>query len=139
MAFLPRMFGPRLFLIGEHTVFGFMERLSPEDVQRAVAGFPESLQAPLHQALRKEPSERYATAGAMRDALRAALAGQPQPYGRKEAAEELGQLLSEATVIRGRAEFAEAGLFPEMQDAHELEPDGPVGPGPGSNGPAKLE
>ncbi|RKH67491.1 serine/threonine-protein kinase [Corallococcus llansteffanensis] len=118
---------------------GFMERLGPEDVQRAAAGLPEPLQALLHKALRKEPTERYATAGVMRDVLRAALARQPQPYGRKEAAEELGRLLSEATVLRGRAEFAEAGLFPDMQDAHELEPDGPASPAPGSNRSGNMD
>lgn len=116
-----------------------MARFGPEDVERAAAGLPALLKDLLHKALRREPSERYATAGAMREALRVALAGQPPPYGRKEAAEELAHLLSEATVIRGRAEFAEAGLFPDMQDAHELEPDGPASPVPGSKGPAIPE
>ncbi|MFP2927225.1 serine/threonine-protein kinase [Pyxidicoccus sp. 3LG] len=113
---------------------GLMVRIGPEEVARASAGLPAPLKAILQKALRREPSERYVTAGEMRDALRAAQAG--QPYGRKEATEELAHLLSEATIIRGRAEFAEAGLFPEMQEAHELEPDGPASPEPGSKGPA---
>lgn len=31
MAFLPRLFGHRLLIIGEHAVFSFMEQLSPAD------------------------------------------------------------------------------------------------------------
>ena len=31
MEFLPRLFGRRLLIIGEHTVFRFMEILSPGD------------------------------------------------------------------------------------------------------------
>jgi serine/threonine-protein kinase len=97
-----------------------MARFGPEDVERLAAGLAAPLQEILHKALRREPAERYATAGEMGDALRVALARQPQPYGRKQAAEELARLLSEATVLRGQAEFAEAGFFPAELDANEL-------------------
>jgi serine/threonine-protein kinase len=95
-------------------------------VERLAAGLAAPLKAILHQSLGREPAERFATASELGQALRAALVGQPQPYGRKEAAEELALLLSEATVIRGQAEFAEAGFFPAMLDAHELDPDTPA-------------
>jgi len=103
-----------------------MARFGPEDVERLAAGLAAPLKAILHQSLGREPAERFATASELGQALRAALVGQPQPYGRKEAAEELALLLSEATVIRGQAEFAEAGFFPAMLDAHELDPDTPA-------------
>ena len=41
MAFLPRLFGARLLLVGEHTVFGFMERLSPTDYTGGMWDFLE--------------------------------------------------------------------------------------------------
>ena len=50
MAFLPRLFGPRLFLIGEHTVFGFMERLSPADYNGGLWDFYALEGEPLYLA-----------------------------------------------------------------------------------------
>lgn len=92
-------------------------------VRRAVEAVPPALQPLLAQVLQKAPDARPASAGALRDALRAQLAAQAPAYGRAEAAEELGRLLADATVIRARAQFAEAGLWPEGLDSHELPPD----------------
>ena len=50
MAFLPRLFGPRLFIISEHAVFGFMERLSPADYNVGLWDFYEIQGEPLYLA-----------------------------------------------------------------------------------------
>jgi len=71
-------------------------------------------------ALQREPAARHATAGELRDALRAGLATVAPAYGRTGAAEELALLLAAATVIRDRVEFSESGLGPEGLDSHEL-------------------
>lgn len=39
MGFLPRLFGPRLLIVGEHAVFGFMEKLSPADYNGRIWDF----------------------------------------------------------------------------------------------------
>jgi serine/threonine-protein kinase len=84
----------------------------PEDVEKAVKGLPESLKAIIHKALRKAPTERYVTAAEMRDALLTALGQVPQPYGRKEAHEEVSRLISEASALRDRMELPQEGIFP---------------------------
>ncbi|AKQ65507.1 Serine/threonine kinase family protein [Myxococcus hansupus] len=99
-----------------------VSRYRPEDVEDAMAGLPDALKAILHRALQRKPSERYPSAAELRDALRAALAAQPQPFGRKEAAEELARLMSDASVLRDRVELDEAGIFPEGLDADEAMP-----------------
>ena len=50
MAFLPRLFGPRLFLIGEHAVYGFMDQLSPVDYNGGLWEFYELEGEPLYLA-----------------------------------------------------------------------------------------
>lgn len=106
-----------------------MARFGPEDVERLAAALAAPLKEILHKALRREPAERHATAGEMGDALRVVLARQPQPYGRKQAAEELAHLLSAATILRGQAEFAEGGFLPAELDANELKLDAAAPPG----------
>lgn len=58
MAFLPRLFGHRLLIIGEHTVFSFMERLSPEDYGGGTWDFYELAGAPLYMAPTSKPRFR---------------------------------------------------------------------------------
>lgn len=94
-------------------------RFGPEDVEREAEGLPEALKAVLHRALRRVPSERYATALELRDALRDCLASLPRPYGRPEVAAEVEQVASEATRLRGKVELLESGLFPEGLEAEE--------------------
>lgn len=55
MAFLPRLFGPRLLLIGEHTVFSFMERLSPTDYGGGLWDFYDLKGQPLYLAPTSRP------------------------------------------------------------------------------------
>ncbi len=103
-----------------------------EDVARAVAHLPDDFQAVLRQSLRRAPTERFASAGDMRDALRACLARERQSvggrlYGRQEAAEELARLISEASGARDEADPGDERLFPARLESHEL--DAPVPPG----------
>ncbi|WP_152988085.1 antirestriction protein [Paracoccus sp. MKU1] len=55
MEFLPRLFGHRLLIIGEHTVFSFMERLSPADYGGGIWDFYELAGAPLYMAPTSKP------------------------------------------------------------------------------------
>ncbi|WP_434348512.1 serine/threonine-protein kinase [Myxococcus virescens] len=103
-------------------MIALVSRYRPEDVEDAMAGLPDALKAIIHKALQRKPSERYTSAAELRDALRAALAAQSQPFGRKEAAEELARMLSDASVLRDRVELDEAGIFPEGLDADEATP-----------------
>ncbi|NOJ91599.1 serine/threonine protein kinase [Corallococcus coralloides] len=103
-------------------MIALVNRYRPEDVENAMAGLPDALKAIVHKALQRKLSERYATAAEMRDALRAALAAELQPFGRKEASEELARLMSEASVLRDRVELDEEGIFPEGLDADEATP-----------------
>lgn len=50
MEFLPRLFGRRLLIIGEHTVFGIMDRLSPADYGGGMWDFYELGGRPLYLA-----------------------------------------------------------------------------------------
>ncbi|RYZ40463.1 MAG: serine/threonine protein kinase [Myxococcaceae bacterium] len=93
----------------------------PVDIERAVAKLAPDVKSLLHTALRAHPEERFATAADLRDALRAVLDQRYPGYGRKEASEEVGRVLSEGSGMRDVVEFGEAGLFPEGLDAHELE------------------
>lgn len=63
MAFLPLLFGRRLFLIGEHTVFSFMERLSPADYQGGLWDFYELGEEPLYLAPTMRPRFRLSWDG----------------------------------------------------------------------------
>ncbi|QDE91265.1 protein kinase [Myxococcus xanthus] len=103
-------------------MIALVSRYLPEDVEHAMAGLPDALKAIIHKALQRKPSERYTSAAELRDALRAALAAQSQLFGRKEAAEELARMLSDASVLRDRVELDEAGIFPEGLDADEATP-----------------
>lgn len=100
-------------------MIALVSRYRPEDVEHAMEGLPDALKAIVHKALQRKPSERYSSAAELRDALRAALAALSQPFGRKEAAEELARMLSDASVLRDRVELDEAGIFPEGLDADE--------------------
>ena len=55
MAFLPRLFGPRLFLIGEHAVYGFMDQLSPSDYAGGLWDFYALEGEPLYLAPTSRP------------------------------------------------------------------------------------
>jgi eukaryotic-like serine/threonine-protein kinase len=101
-------------------MMALVNRYGPADVERAVASLPDALKAILHKALQRKPSERYATAAEMRDALRAALAAEPRPFGRQEASEELARMLSEASIMRDRVELDEEEFFPQGLDTYEL-------------------
>jgi eukaryotic-like serine/threonine-protein kinase len=99
---------------------GIIESYTPEDVEKAVEEQPEPLKVIVRKALQRASSERYATAAELRDATRAALAYWPQPYGRKEASEEVARLLSEASALRDRVELPQDDFFPENLEEHEL-------------------
>ncbi|MCY1016615.1 serine/threonine-protein kinase [Pyxidicoccus sp. MSG2] len=104
-------------------LLALMEACKPDAVVRAVAGLPQDFQAVLQRVLRREPAGRYATAGQMRDALRACLAREWQtgPYGRQEAAAELAQLISEASAARDEVDLGDERLFPAGLESHELD------------------
>lgn len=97
-----------------------LARFSPADVESAVAGLSPDVKALLHTALRADPTERFATAADMRDALRTALAKQHPGHGRTEASEEVAAVLAEGSCMRDAVEFGEGGLFPEGLEEHEL-------------------
>jgi len=58
MEFLPRLFGRRLLIIGEHTVFSFMERLSPADYGGGMWDFYALSGKPLYLAPTSKPRFR---------------------------------------------------------------------------------
>lgn len=102
-----------------------MDAYTPDDVEKATAGLPEGFGAALRKALRKPAAERYTTAEDMRDTLRECLvqvreASDGRPYGRKEAAEELARLITEASQNRDEAEPGDERLFSSGLEAHEL-------------------
>ncbi|XXF78507.1 serine/threonine-protein kinase [Myxococcaceae bacterium GXIMD 01537] len=103
-------------------MIALVNQYGPEDVERAVARLPDALKVIIHKALRRKPAERHATAAELRDALRAALAMEPRPFGRPEASAELARMLSEASAQRDRVELDEEGFFPEGLDAEEVPP-----------------
>ncbi|WP_233595963.1 MULTISPECIES: serine/threonine-protein kinase [Corallococcus] len=94
-----------------------VQRYTPEDVAHAVSELPGDFGAALQRALRREPGARQATAGALRDALRDCLGREQQRdggrlYGRKEAAEELMRLITDASAVRDQVELEDEDLFP---------------------------
>jgi serine/threonine-protein kinase len=105
-------------------VRSLIDTYKPEDVEKAMAGQPETLKAILHKALRHNPAERYGTAVELRDAVRAVLAQLPQPYGRMEASDEVARLISEASAERDKLELPQDGIFPEGLEEHELSSTG---------------
>jgi serine/threonine-protein kinase len=90
----------------------------PEEVQRVAEDMPVPLRRIVSTALRPNPDERYPTADKLRDELRAYLRGWPQPYGAKEAEEELAELLKEASDLDKLAVHAgvERGVLPLPPD-----------------------
>lgn len=103
-------------------LLALMASYTPDAVVRAVSGLPQDFQAVLRRALCREPAGRYATAGQLRDALRACLAHECQAgaYGRQEAAAELARLISEASAMRDEVDLEDARLFPSGLESHEL-------------------
>ena len=93
----------------------------PEDVEAAVEKLSPDVKQLLHAALRSHPEERFATAEALRDVMRVALARRHPGYGRQEAAAEWARVLAEGSGLRDAVEFGEGGLFQEGLEAHELE------------------
>ncbi len=64
-------------------------------------------------------------AGDLRDALRACLSREQQDaggrlYGRKEVAEELARLITDASAWRDQADPGDEGLLPSGLEAHEV-------------------
>jgi serine/threonine-protein kinase len=90
----------------------------PEEVQRVAEEVPTPLRQIVSKALRPDPDERYQTAGELRDELRAYLCGLPQPYGAKDAEEELAEILKEASDLDKLAAHAgvERGVLPVPPD-----------------------
>ncbi len=97
-----------------------VDRYTPEDVERVAAPLPEGLKAIVCRALKRRPAERYATADEMLQDMRAQLFALAPGYGRREAAEDVGLLISQASALRDLAEPAEGGLYPEGLEEHEL-------------------
>ncbi|RKG99549.1 serine/threonine protein kinase [Corallococcus sp. CA047B] len=93
----------------------------PEEVEAAVEMLSPDVKELLHAALRANPDERFATAEALRDVMRVALARRHPGYGRQEAAAEWARVLAEGSVLRDAVEFGEGGLFQEGLEAHELD------------------
>ncbi len=67
-------------------------RLSPERVAKVTRRVPAPLKAVAQRALRVDPAERYPTAAAMRDELRAYLASTQPAYGSEQLIAELSRL-----------------------------------------------
>ena len=88
-------------------------RFEAQDVERATQGLSEPLRAVVHRALRREPSERYASGLELRDALRPLLVVQGRPYGRPDAAREVLVAVKQAEVLRESADVLEPEIFPE--------------------------
>ena len=89
----------------------------PEDLESLMSRLSPGLRAILHRLLRREPSERYATAEALEADLRvhaAALGGQ---YGGAEAAAEFRRAL-EKTAPRLEAFQVDVGAFPSGSVLH---------------------
>jgi serine/threonine protein kinase len=80
-------------------------QLRLEDVDRMAAGAPAALRAVVQRALRPQLEDRYTSAAAMRDDLRAFLAQRPRPYGKPELAAELQRRIA-------RQGYRRAGVEP---------------------------
>ncbi|MFP2904236.1 serine/threonine-protein kinase [Pyxidicoccus sp. 3LFB2] len=104
-------------------VLALMKRLSHADVKRATEGLPDGLRAILHRALQKEPAGRYASAAELCRELRAWLHALLPGYGRREAAEDMAHVITDASAMRELGEPLEGGLYPAGLDEHELMPD----------------
>ena len=88
-----------------------------DDVERVASQVPEPLKRILHTALHAHPDDSYQTAGEMRDELRAWLSAQGKPFGRSEAAAELGALLREKPAPQETRAFPiERGVLPTPEE-----------------------
>jgi serine/threonine-protein kinase len=101
-----------------------VDSYTPEDVGRETEGLPEAVRAIVHRALRRDPAERYASAEEMRHHLRTQLIALAPGYGRREAAEELAEAISDASATRQTGVPAERDVLPEHMDEHELLSEG---------------
>ncbi|XXF78084.1 serine/threonine-protein kinase [Myxococcaceae bacterium GXIMD 01537] len=105
-------------------VLALMDSCTSEDVARETQGLPDGVRALVHRLLQRAPSERFASAEELLQALRAQLGALAPGYGRREAALEVAAVLSAASAARGLGVPAERDVFPEHLDAHELLPEG---------------
>ncbi|PTL82045.1 protein kinase [Vitiosangium sp. GDMCC 1.1324] len=90
--------------------------LRPEHVEEALHGVSEPVKNIVHEVLRRDPGERYATAADFRSDLQACLrAMREQPYGSRAASLELLQARTEAegSPLREEVSLTERGVFPE--------------------------
>lgn len=85
-------------------------RLSPAEVARVLSHVSAPLREIILQALRIRPEERYATAAALRDALRGFLGKNHSDYGPEEVVREVRQVVTMAARERGVMQTSEATL-----------------------------
>jgi serine/threonine protein kinase len=71
---------------------------TPQDLEQMVAKVSEPLRAPLRKLLQRNPAERYQTAAELEADLHAHL-DRLGFYGAKEAAAEIGKVLTEAELV----------------------------------------
>ncbi|QSQ21197.1 serine/threonine protein kinase [Pyxidicoccus parkwayensis] len=103
-------------------MLSLMKRYTQEDVERAAATLPEGLQALVRRALQREPSLRHASAEELGSELRAQLHALRPGYGRREAADDMARVISDASAMRDVGEPLEGALYPAGLDEHELMP-----------------
>jgi eukaryotic-like serine/threonine-protein kinase len=85
-------------------------RLQPEEVARVLSYVSAPLREITLQALRVSPEERYATAAALRDALRGFLGKNHSHYGPEEVVREVRQVVTMAGREHGGMETSEATI-----------------------------
>ncbi|MCP3136786.1 serine/threonine-protein kinase [Pyxidicoccus xibeiensis] len=103
-------------------MIALVKRCTHEDVERATAMLPEGLQALLRRALQKQPADRYATAEELCRELRTQLHALQPGYGRREVAEDMEHVITDASAMRDLGEPLEGDLYPSGLEAHELMP-----------------
>ncbi|MBZ4374591.1 protein kinase [Corallococcus sp. AS-1-6] len=89
----------------------------PEDLESLMARLSPGLRAILHRLLRREPSERYATAEALEADLHVRAVELGGPYGGPEAAEELQRALAMTAPLL-KAFQTDVGAFPPGSVLH---------------------
>ena len=116
--FPPHVRSERPTFIELATLANRVLHFGPEQVERAVEEVPVPLQHTIARALAAEPAERHATAGQMRDELRAYLRNLEKPHGAREAEAELSGLLKEASdeALLVVASGMERGVLPTPVD-----------------------
>ncbi|ATB44659.1 hypothetical protein MYMAC_000230 [Corallococcus macrosporus DSM 14697] len=103
-------------------LLAFMKRCTPENVERATAPLSPGLQALLRRMLAKPPSDRPSSADEVCLTLRARLQELAPGYDRRRAAEDMAQVIVEASAARVLGEPVEGGIYPVGLDMHELMP-----------------